>query len=88
MNEICCATCGQSVGRSSTVSFRTGSTTKILCPDCAKRELEVSADWWPLHGLWQDGVSVEGAGALPIAVWRNGGRLDLHRRMQPSRNPG
>jgi hypothetical protein len=47
---IQCFDCQASVEYDASVSFRTGSTTKIICPKCTKRELERSPGWWPLHG--------------------------------------
>jgi hypothetical protein len=47
---IQCFDCQASIEYDASASFRTGSTTKIICPKCAKRELERSPGWWPLHG--------------------------------------
>src|SRR6516164_10760298 len=48
--QVRCADCQCSIEYAASVSFRTGSTTIIVCPKCAKQELETSSGWRPLHG--------------------------------------
>ena len=45
-----CFECKHPVEYGDSISFRTGSTTKIMCADCTAKEQKHSQDWWPLHG--------------------------------------